>query len=200
MYFCSVQVNTNDMNLQKNITQLYCFILLFTLSCSSDDDSATASNGCSELDNYGEMIIEAPDFEPYVYNNFKYSYIDREGVDNQGNSVYQFIYSNYDIENDTIVDEGYFLKFRIKTPDDLPDGTFSLSDPDKTISDVETFYDYSTGGGVGFVDVSRMTLTFSNFNNCLNHHVAIYFIDDDFFPGTIGNGQFDGTPKLYTIE
>ncbi len=185
------------MNLRKSITKLCNFLLFFAVSCSSDDNGDP--RGCPEVTNYGNMVIEAPDM-PYAYNNFTYSYMDREGIDSEGNFVYQFIYSNYDVENATTVEDGYFLKFRIKTPNDFPEGTFSLTDSDKTISDVETFYDYSTGKTVGFVDVTSMTVTFSDFDSCLNHNVIIYFSDNEFLLSTIGNGSFNGVSKLYTIE
>ncbi len=166
------------------------------MSCSSDDNSEP----CPGVDNYGEMIIEAPDLKVYAYNNLIYSYLDREDVNDNGHFVYELIYSNYDIENISEVENGYFLKFRITTPDDIPDGTFTLSDSVKNISDVETFYDYTFGGGIGRIDVTNMTVTFSNFNNCLNHKIEINFSDTEFFPGTIGNGVFNGKPKLYTIQ
>ena len=74
----------------------------------------------------------------------------------------------------------YFLKFRITTPDDLPDGTFTLTDTTHTISDVETFYDFTVGGSIGRIDVTSMTVTFSNFDSCLNHEIKINFSDNEF--------------------
>ncbi len=178
-------------------SKLLILSLLFIVSCSSSDDN---SDSCPEVNNYGDMIIEAPDFQVYAYNNLTYSYMDREGVDDNGNFVYQFIYSNYDIENVAEVEDGYFLKFRITTPDDIPDGTFTLTDATRTISDVETFYDFTVGESFGRIDVTSMTVTFSNFDSCLNHEIKINFSDNEFFPGTIGNGAFNGKSNLYTIE
>lgn len=182
---------------QQFSSKLLILIVLVITSCSSSDDS---SDPCPAVNNYGDMLIEAPDFQVYSYNNLTYSYIDREGVNDDGNFVYQFIYSNYDIQDATQVEEGYFLKFRITTPDDIPDGTFTLTDTTKMISDVETFYDYTVGGAIGRIDVTSMTVTFSNFDSCLNHQMEINFSDNDFFPGTIGNGLFNGKSSLYTIE
>ncbi|MFV0530456.1 MAG: hypothetical protein ACK5MD_03365 [Flavobacteriales bacterium] len=172
--------------------------LLFMISCSNDDDNGVTP--CPEVINQGGMTIEGSDSNTYPYNNLKYSYMDREGKDNNGNFVYQFIYSNYDIENTSQVQDGYFLKFRITTPEDIPDGLFSLNNSVKTISDVETFYDYTPGGTIGRIDVSEMTVTFSNFDSCLNHEIAISFSDTDFSPGTTGNGSFSGKSNLYTIQ
>ncbi len=166
------------------------------MSCSNDDDSIEP---CPEVENQSQMIIESPDLNVYTYD-MNYSYLDREGVNDDGHFVYQFIYSNYDIENISEVENGYFLKFRITTPEDIPDGAFTLNNPVKNISDVETFYDYTFDGEIGRIDVTDMTVTFSNFDSCLNHEVEVSFSDTEFSPGTIGNGVFNGKSNLYTIQ
>ncbi|MFV0237412.1 MAG: hypothetical protein ACK5HU_02600 [Flavobacteriales bacterium] len=184
------------MRFQQQLLSKLWILALLIVSCSSSDDKLEP---CLEVDNIGSMTVKGNDLKNYSYNNLTYSYMDREGVNANGNFVYEFIYSNYDIDA-TQVKEGYFLKFRIITPDHIPDGTFTLTDSIKTISHVETFYDFTPGESLGKIDVTNMSVTFSNFDDCLNHEIKVYFLDDEYPPGIEGNGVFVGKSNLYTIE
>ncbi len=179
-------------------------------SCSSDDSADDSTEDCPSVNNSGVLTIKETDGTEYVYNNISYCYLDIEEVDAKGNYVYEFIYSNYDVENtDKPITNGFRLRFKVVSEDSSLVGIYNLNNESNYISDVNVLYNYNTKisddgsqetTSVDELRVDSMLVDFMEFDSCLNSEVKFNLEDNEIVPESVIYGSFNGQTMLAEID
>ena len=171
--------------------------ILAISSCSSDKDNNDFT--CPTVESAGQVTINQNSVI-HNFNNFKYSYIERESKNDDGSYTFEMVYATYDINSAKFddIEKGARLIIKFTSPTALPSGAYSLNGTTNKITSANFVYRDETVAYANLT-IDEMSINFSGMTDCYAHTSTMTLKDSSATPAVTIQGGFSGAAVNSTI-